>query len=282
MQEIGKMLREAREEKGLSLGEVSKQTKIQEKYLQSLEEGDFSPFAGKVYAKGALKNYAEAIGLDARDLAGRFDQAVQQANAAADPKADKIPQEEGKPLFTSREKKPFPVVAVSWLLILALIALGSLWYLYRQGAEPDSAISYNDEFIVDANEEFPPALEDEENYNLLLPDNQEREEPPEFLPEKELRLVSRDSREHLYSLLHVEEKEITITFTARCWVQVIQDGQRVEEKNFDPGETLQLNDAARTQVRLGYPAGARIIVNGLVVESTRNVGSPLDVIIEKE
>ncbi len=280
MKEIGNLLREAREQKGISLEEVSEKTKIQERYLGSLEEGDFSPFAGKVYVRGALKNYAEAIGMDPQEVLHLYHEVEKQAQVVGDGKKQPVAAaEEAKPRFISKEKKPFPMVAFVWLLLLGIIAAGSIWYLYQDDADPDRALPYNNEFV---GEDEPDPPEDPDRNAIGDPNEDENERPAVEPPAEELILVSRNGGEHAYALQHADEKEIRFEFTARCWVQVIQDGRNVQEKNFNPGETFRLGDGEETRIRLGYPAGARIFVNGMEVESTRDLASPVYVVVTKD
>lgn len=280
MKEIGQLLREAREQKGISLEEVSETTKIQPRYLKSLEEGDFTPFAGKVYARGALKNYAEAIGMDPREVIHLYHEGMKQVEVVRDKKKQPAAaDEEAKPRFVSKEKKPFPMVAFGWLMLLFLIAAGSIWYLYQQDADPNRAVPYNNEFIGNDELETPG----DPNRHAIGDPNENDHDPPDVDPSAaELVLVSQNGGEHVYMLRHAEEKEIRFEFTARCWVQVIQDGRNVQEKNFNPGETFRLGGGEKTRIRLGFPSGARITVNGMEVESTRNLASPVYVVVTKD
>lgn len=64
LKEIGERLRRRREELGLSLRDAQTATKIRQRYLEALEEGDDSVMPGYVYAKGFLRAYASYLGLD--------------------------------------------------------------------------------------------------------------------------------------------------------------------------------------------------------------------------
>ncbi|HJS19408.1 MAG TPA: RodZ domain-containing protein [Anaerolineales bacterium] len=61
---IGQRLKEAREEKRLTLDKVFEATRIRVQYLQALEEDDLSVMPSPVQARGYLRNYAEFLGLD--------------------------------------------------------------------------------------------------------------------------------------------------------------------------------------------------------------------------
>ncbi|HWI54257.1 MAG TPA: helix-turn-helix domain-containing protein, partial [Desulfobacteria bacterium] len=64
MQSIGESLKNAREQKGISLEQAEDDTKIRKRYLQALEDGEYSIIPGSVYAKGFLRNYANYLGLN--------------------------------------------------------------------------------------------------------------------------------------------------------------------------------------------------------------------------
>src|SRR2546430_13430502 len=65
---IGERLRNAREAKGLTLAVAETLTRIRATYLSALEEEQFARLPGAVYARGYLRTYALALGLDPDDL----------------------------------------------------------------------------------------------------------------------------------------------------------------------------------------------------------------------
>lgn len=72
MQDLGRYLKEARERKGMTLKELQEATKIRTRYLEAIEQGDFSVILGEVYLKGFLKAYAEQVGLDPQEVIDRY------------------------------------------------------------------------------------------------------------------------------------------------------------------------------------------------------------------
>lgn len=61
---VGQILKETREEKKLSVRDVSKDTNIAMKYIVALETEDYSQFPAETFALGFLKNYASYLKLD--------------------------------------------------------------------------------------------------------------------------------------------------------------------------------------------------------------------------
>ena len=68
MGQLGELLEEARQNKGVSLEEVEEELRIRKKYLQALEEEDLSIMPPEVYVTGFLRNYAIYLGLDPEEV----------------------------------------------------------------------------------------------------------------------------------------------------------------------------------------------------------------------
>lgn len=68
LKRVGTYLREAREAKKLSIKDVARQTNITPKYIDALENEDYSQFPGETYALGFLKNYSDFLALDTEHL----------------------------------------------------------------------------------------------------------------------------------------------------------------------------------------------------------------------
>ena len=70
---VGPVLAAARERRGWSLEEVATRTRIRSTLLARMEVDDFSGCGGAVYAKGHIRGYALAVGLDPEPLVAAFD-----------------------------------------------------------------------------------------------------------------------------------------------------------------------------------------------------------------
>jgi len=88
MKELGQFLREKREEKGMSLEEVSVATKIGVRVLLAIEEGDLSKLPPKAFVRGFIQSYAKYLGLDVKEILDKFQEAVGTTN----PKSIPIPE----------------------------------------------------------------------------------------------------------------------------------------------------------------------------------------------
>lgn len=69
---LGESLRQVRQEKNLSLKQVSKAISISGKYLEALEKGNYQELPGEVYARNFLKAYTKFLGLDSEKFVNLF------------------------------------------------------------------------------------------------------------------------------------------------------------------------------------------------------------------
>ncbi|MBT8832941.1 transcriptional regulator [Lactobacillus delbrueckii subsp. bulgaricus] len=72
MSGIGEQLRKAREAKGLSISDIEKATKIQSRYLEAIENNDFDKLPGDFYVRAFIRQYAQIVGLDGKELLSQY------------------------------------------------------------------------------------------------------------------------------------------------------------------------------------------------------------------
>ena len=70
---IGESLAEARRQAGLTIGQVSQQTRIRESIIRSIEQDDFTACGGDFYARGHIRSIAAAVGADPVPLISAYD-----------------------------------------------------------------------------------------------------------------------------------------------------------------------------------------------------------------
>ena len=83
MSGIGEQLRKAREAKGLSISDIEKATKIQSRYLEAIENNDFDKLPGDFYVRAFIRQYAQIVGLDGKELLSQYQGEV--ANEVSQP-----------------------------------------------------------------------------------------------------------------------------------------------------------------------------------------------------
>ncbi|AKM18594.1 DUF4115 domain-containing protein [Anoxybacillus geothermalis] len=141
MTELGKRLREAREEKNISLDELQEMTKIQKRYLIGIEEGNYAIMPGNFYVRAFIRQYAEAVGLDPDELFEQYKQDIPQSYQ------DDLPQ----PLSRVKTRQQLSAEGTKWLdwlpkALIAAAVVGAavlVWVLLQRGTanEPPAKTS---------------------------------------------------------------------------------------------------------------------------------------------
>lgn len=72
MTKAGEKLQQARLEKGLTLEDVAKKTKIKTDFLGFIEEGKYTKLPSVSYAHGFVRNYAKFLGLPEKEIMAIF------------------------------------------------------------------------------------------------------------------------------------------------------------------------------------------------------------------
>ncbi len=76
MSSIGAYLRRERELRQVSLEELVQITRVPLKMLQHIESDEFDELPGDVFARGFVRSYARALGLDAAQVLANFDRKI--------------------------------------------------------------------------------------------------------------------------------------------------------------------------------------------------------------
>lgn len=129
---IGAALREARDAKGWALEDVGRTTKIRSEYLRALEAEEFVRMGGDVYAKGFLKSYALALGLDPEPLLVIYRRRVQGTADELSGSLARAP--------VAREPRGAPPMWLAWagvglVVMIGIVALANI----VNGTAPDPA-----------------------------------------------------------------------------------------------------------------------------------------------
>ena len=124
---LGEKLKKLRGDFRMSLSEISKATKIQVKYLEYLENGQYDKLPAEVYVRGFLRSYARYLNIDEQALVKLYERERNiQANLSHVP---------SKKTFAMRNLDISSLVITPRSLVMVLIILlvgGAFVYLYRE------------------------------------------------------------------------------------------------------------------------------------------------------
>jgi len=82
--QIGKDLQQARLDKGMSLDEIQQKTKIQTRYLNAIENGQFDLLPGAFYERAFVRQFANALDLNAEEFIASHDLTTSASESDAD------------------------------------------------------------------------------------------------------------------------------------------------------------------------------------------------------
>jgi cytoskeletal protein RodZ len=132
---FGEELRLAREARGITLRQISDQTRISIRYLEAIESNDYKRLPGGIFNRSFIKAYAKQISFDEKEaLEGYLRTAREQGDAA-----DEVVTTPYKPhVYTDGGSRSPLVTLLLTILILAILALGVYaalhWYQRRDAA----------------------------------------------------------------------------------------------------------------------------------------------------
>jgi len=76
---LGQKLRQAREERGISISEVAEQTRISPHYIESIENDDYKTLPGGIFNKGFIKSYARYVGFNEQEALSDYTKMMSQS-----------------------------------------------------------------------------------------------------------------------------------------------------------------------------------------------------------
>lgn len=134
---LGQKLRQVREERGISIGEVSEQTRISPHYIESIENDDYKTLPGGIFNKGFIKSYARYVGFDEQEALGDYSRlmASQSEGAISDEPKTYRPEVLTDDNYSSSRLPTLILAGV----ILALMTVGVLYllnYLTARNEQP--------------------------------------------------------------------------------------------------------------------------------------------------
>lgn len=252
--EIGSKLKEAREARNLSLGDVQQETKIQTRYLQAIEEGNFSIMPGKFYTRAFIRQYAEAVGLDPEELMEEYKNELPSSSEEEYVQYTRLQKHKDEASNKSSAFFTFLPKIIIFILIVGIIAVAYVFYQStidtKTSSDPTQEEDGGDEVFrpgEDNSEENPTGSDNdqtnqEEDTEEEPPEEEEEQTPPE--PKQELELVEKGtgaSPQSTFNLMNVEEVKVKFELAAdngRSYLQV----QNGKSKSFFDGE-INANNA---------------------------------------
>ncbi|UTR17114.1 DUF4115 domain-containing protein [Salipaludibacillus sp. LMS25] len=268
MSELGIRLKNAREEKGYSLDELQRVTKIQKRYLIAIEDGDFSKMPGDFYGRAFVKSYAEAVELDPDMI---FEEHKEELPQTVKEPADLPPRVNRSKPKTVRKKSKVASLLPTLVVILFILAIGLAFWLLRQGDTDDSAGTPRDNQESPSIEITDNDVEEETNgdnnneaANANNANNNEANEENEEEPEQSLSFEESEGNRYTYTLDGIDDFDVSLTFSGDSWLQILDsNGDEVHQSSHGDGDEIDFDFSGESEItfNMGNIRTADIYIN---------------------
>lgn len=270
MSDLGELLKKARFEKGIKLEELQETTKIQKRYLEAIEEGNFSILPGNFYVRAFIKSYSEAVGLDPEEVIRLYRNVIPQA--APETKIETNRKNRQKSIQSDRYSKWASTILMWCFPLIILIALYIFFDKYYEG-KPTAPDEPN---ITEEQEEIL------QEPIVVVPTLPVPVEPVEEVEEWEdpdpiVTYINSDASTHIYNVSNTDQLNVELIVTgSSCWVWVKRDnaqGAVINETTFTRNQTEIWEVDHSLWIRLGLPSNVEVYVNGILIDHANMKGS---------
>jgi len=265
---VGQFLRKEREKRNVSLDAVAKVTRITKENLEALEKDDFQVISAPVFVRGFLRNYATFLGLDPKEVVGRYDSQTDLVP---------IPEEEEPPPPPPKEEKPI----FKTLLFLSILLVGVVFsfYYYKKSSGPTSppppsaevapapapGIQPSPSKVTPTKGKTPtPAIQPEKG-----------KKPPDKLQTATTSRPDIDPTKEKRNVLRAVALEKT-------WLRIIADDNQVSDVLLQPKETSTWTAHQKFDITIGNAGGVELFFNGTSLGRLGDSGAVLHLVLPKE
>jgi|TARA_R110002074_G_scaffold45858_11_gene118481 cytoskeleton protein RodZ len=224
----GQLLRRAREQKGLSLEDIAKKTRIPHRHLASIESGDFEALPGRTYAIGFAKSYARTVGLSDASIGSQLRAEMDEQGHTA------YPAESSG--YAPANPSSIPPLYLAW-------TAGGIGILVLVGYLVWRTLILNPDDIA-------PLAETE---NAAPAESVQTDSVPQNVQES--------------ATTASIEGTVVLTATEPVWMQIYDaEGKRLFENEMAAGDTFTVPaDADNPQILTGRPDALTVTIDGQVV-----------------
>lgn len=277
IESIGARIKRIRLEKGLSLDDVHKKTKIHLNILKAIEE-DSAQGLSPVYVKGFLKIYCKFLGVDPAEntpLSGKELKSASLAALAAEKKAasripgSSFPTPVVKPIKTSLSSSPWAGwKVVKWVVIaaIALVLFTSFVKIIKKiKFHHHSAASQQTRAV-----QSPPVKHNKKK-------SQKIEKLKEMVSDASIRTEGESLKAGSFA--------VTVNIMAKedCFIQVKADGHTLFKSTLKKGRMATWPAKDKIELMVSNAAAVELEVNGRLFSNLGKRGQVLkNVVIDKE
>ena len=286
---VGKLLKEMRLQKELSISDVSKKLCIRKIYLEAIEDSNYKELPPLPYGIGFIRSYAEYLGLNSGNIVELY---KEETNTKPD-----------KDIFVLEPQNEASVPNRKYLLIslLAIIFIYFLWYLYNNKIsdieEPESEALVEEKISEDQNElplvveDYSVAAESADNSSAqsqaengakvitdqvtvtdasfpLAEEKNNEEKPIADEPKKEENIAPAKTVEQPQEKV-AEAKPVegvVINIKKETWIEVKDDKKLYISKVLQAGDSYKVPEGKGMILSVGRVEAVDVLINGKVTQ----------------
>ena len=252
MADFGAHLRQAREQRGISLRQIATATKISMAALEALERNDFSRLPGGIFSRAFVRAYAIEVGLDPEQTVQDFLVEYELNNNAA---AEKAPPEvtADDREFLERQRRAARLLRAVLIGIVLLVAAGIIaWQfssLFKSTASAETASSTRDVPVPAPSAQTPPVTTTSPPVTASAP--MPTNAAPAPVPPPTIAPGS-----------GVDQLALHVQVTGECWVKVTVDGTVLFEQTMQAGESRDFTPGREIYLTVGNAGAVKWAING--------------------
>ncbi|WPC73531.1 cytoskeleton protein RodZ [Vibrio porteresiae] len=297
----GTLLKNKREELGLSQKQIAARLRLKETIIISIENNEFDSEQVATFTRGYLRSYAKAVGITDKEILESYKE-----------HCSVVPQEQPMQSFskkTKREQHDHRIMVLTWGILIVLIGMSSLWWWQNSHqdtltpqapkptvqAEPASPVdektaaeqTKDDDFATvsslsqqqeatdaepeSAEDDVPPAEvdtpEDEAPAAPVAPAKPTSPTQTKVAPKVQAPV---ETAQTPAPVLISNPGEMTMVFTADCWIQVTDaNGKTLATGVKKEGQSLNLHGDKPFKVVLGAPEAVQMTFASEPVDLSR-------------
>ncbi|WP_019242234.1 MULTISPECIES: helix-turn-helix domain-containing protein [Bacillus] len=274
MTELGKTLKAAREEKGLSLDDLQQLTKIQKRYLIGIEKGDYAMMPGKFYVRAFIKQYAEAVGIEPEEIFEQFKSDVPAV------REDELPEQlsrvQSKRTISPTQSKVLDLLPKILVAVFVIGAAVLIWVLVSKNIQTDGekkSDTGSDQITVESEKNSP--LKDGEaskDKDKAQDNGDKNDQDQENDQDKEqnndvkqtVSVVNSSGKFSTYELKDTDVFKLKLVASADTWVNVKNANgksmfQGLMKQN--DNQEIDLTNETKAELVIGNTAGTTIYIN---------------------
>jgi len=281
--ELGARLKEARLSKGYSLDDLQEITKIQKRYLVGIEEGNYSIMPGSFYVRAFIKQYADAVDLNAEEILETYknelpstpnDQVSQSiTNSPSRRKVTKGP--------SNKMMEAMPKIIVALFIVVIIVAIWVLWQSknspgtsednpptpelqYDKNVNPiDSAKDKKEKEEKDA---LKNDKKDTDSKEETPTDEDQTDQNEEIKQTISAGTVETDGATTSYTLTGTDTMKLKIEVSGPTFVGIRNQQQQellTDTRVYNAGEVIEFDATSQNyvRIRLGNSTQAKIYIN---------------------